>query len=154
MPRFFVEAAADAMEGAADEVVQRMRALAPANSGNLKDAIKWTWGDAPKGALRIDEIRSGARAGQQYLTLRLTIYVDRGKDGAFYAHFLEFGTQPHALERNASVKRGLRQDAGGKHPGTVAQPFFYPGWRAQKAAFMRKVRHAIRVAVREHMNGP
>lgn len=124
VPKVAVEAAAQAMEEGADEIVALMRSMAPRRTGELADSIAWTWGDAPKGALVIDEIRSGARRGEQYATLRLTIYV-----GAWYAHFPEFGT----------VK-------------APAHPFFFPGWRAKRREFRAKIRAAVRLAIKEALN--
>jgi HK97 gp10 family phage protein len=147
-PKIALDAAAEAMEEGAKEIVEYMGGLVPQRSGELRDSIKWTWGDAPKGSLVIDEVRSGANAGSQYATLRITIYVD-----AWYAHFVEFGTQAHSLTKGASVLSGKRQGQGGTHPGTTAQPFFYPGWKAKKAEFNRKIKAAVQAAIREALNG-
>ncbi len=136
-PQIAVQAAREAMEKGADEIVALMKASAPRRYGDLIDSIAWTWGDAPDGALIVDEVRTGPRQGLQYTTLRLTIYV-----GVWYAHFPEFGTAPHA-----QPKRGT------DHPGTSAQPYFFPSWRAKKAAFRRKIRAAVRRAIKEAING-
>lgn len=76
----------------------------------------------------VDEIRSGARKGDQYATLRIKIYA--GSRDAFYARFVEFGTE-------------------GREP---AQPFFLPTWKKKKAAFRRKIRAAIRKRIKEAFN--
>lgn len=136
-PQIAVDAAARAMEEGADEIVTFMKSLVPVRSGKLRDSIAWTWGDAPGGSLVIDEIRSGANAGRQFATLRITFYV-----GEWYGHFLEFGTAPHA-----------QPNRGTDHPGTVAQPFFYPAWRSMRAKFRRKIRAAVRRAIKGALNG-
>ncbi|KJZ31633.1 hypothetical protein TW83_07670 [Paracoccus sp. S4493] len=147
IPAAAVDAARLAMEEGAEEICVMMRSLVPAKSGALRASIGWTWGDLPPGTFMIDEIRSGPNKGDQYATLRIRIYA--GSKEAFYARFVEFGTQPHSLARNASVKRGKRQDKGAGHPGTVAQPFFYPTWKAKRAEFRTRIRNKVRAAIKE-----
>ncbi|MGB0661325.1 MAG: HK97 gp10 family phage protein [Mangrovicoccus sp.] len=132
-PEIAVQAAAQAMEEGADEIVAFMKSLVPVRSGDLRSSIAWTWGDAPKGSLVIDEIRSGRNAGMQYATLRITFYV-----GEWYGRLVEFGTSPHA-----------QPNRGTDHPGTTAKPFFYPAWRAKEASFKRKIKSAVRRAIKE-----
>ena len=147
IPDVAVEAARQAMEEGAEEIVAAMKALVRRRSGALADSIGWTWGELPPGTFMIDEIRSGRNAGDQYATLRLKIYA--GSRDAFYARFVEFGTAPHSLATNASLTRGKRQDQGGMHPGTVAQPFFYPTWKRMRAKFRRDIRNRVRTAIRK-----
>lgn len=141
------EAAAAEMEKCAQEIVDAMKAAVPVKSGKLRDSINWTWGDVPAGSFVIDEIRSGKNKGDQYATLRIKIYA--GNREAFYGRFVEFGTSPHSLARNASVARGLRQDDGAFHRGAVAQPFFFPTWKAKRAEFQRRVKAAVRAAIKQ-----
>ena len=84
----------------------------------------------------VDEIRSGANAGGQFATLRITFYV-----GEWYGRLVEFGTPPHA-----------QPNRNGDHPGATAQPFFFPAWRAMRAKFKRKIRAAVRRAIKEAIN--
>lgn len=148
IPDVAVDAARRAMEDGAEEIVKAMRAAAPrGTSGNLISSIGWTWGELPPGTFMIDEIRSGQNQGQQFATMRLKIYA--GSKDAFYARFVEFGTRPHSLALNASVDRGLRQGQGGGHPGTAAQPFFYPTWKRMRSQFRRDIRTRVRAAIRE-----
>lgn len=136
-PKVAVDAARVAMEEGAEEIVAFMRSLVPVRTGKLRDSINWTWGDAPAGALVIDEIRSGQNEGLQYATLKITFYV-----GEWYGKLVELGTFPHA-----------QPNRGTDHPGATAKPFFYPAWRAKKAAYRRKIRTAVRRAIREALNG-
>lgn len=147
IPDVAVAAARIAMEEGAQEVVSQMRALVPVDSGDLRDSIGWTWGDVPEGSFEVDEIRSGQNQGDQYATLRIKIYA--GSRDAFYARFIEFGTQSHSLVRNASVERSLRQEVGARHPGTAAQPFFFPAWKAHKAKFRALIRRRVQAAIKE-----
>lgn len=147
IPDVAVEAARRAMEEGAQQLVDMMKASVPARSGALRASIGWTWGELPPGTFMIEEVRSGRNAGEQFATLQLKIYA--GSKDAFYARFVEFGTQAHSLARNANVARGSRQDQGGRHLGTPAQPFFFPAWRKMRAEWRREIRKQVRAAIRD-----
>lgn len=153
IPDVAVAAAARAMEEGAEEIVQAMKAAVPADSGALRDSIGWTWGELPPGSFMIDEIRSGTSRGDQYATLRIRIYA--GDSDIFYARFVEFGTQ--AGDRNARVQAratDVNQNRSGRksyrtHPGTPAQPFFFPTWKQMRNRYRNKIRAAVRAAIKE-----
>ena len=159
IPDIAREAAAAAMEEGAQEIVDAMKMAVRFRRGDLHDSIGWTWGEVPAGSFMIDEIRIGKNKGDQYATLRIKIYA--GNKDAFYARFIEFGTAPHSLARNASVARASsgsginqrRQQSSKQHPGTPAQPFFYPTWKRERAKFMRRIRDRIRKRIKEAFNG-
>lgn len=137
IPDVAVEAARVAMEEGAQEIVDAMRAAAPVlrspdkrrRVGALRDSIGWTWGDAPAGTFTVAEIRNGKSKGQQYATLRITIYA--GSKEAFYARFQEFGARE-----------------------SPAQPFFFPVWKARKAEFRKRIRTRVRAAIRDAWRAP
>ena len=85
IPRHVRAATRAAMEKSANEIVASARTFAPVDTGDLRDSIGWTWGDAPKGALTLASSRP-VGDGE-----RITIYAGGGD--AFYARFQEFGTQ-------------------------------------------------------------
>lgn len=121
-----------AMETGADEIVQQMKSLAPVDRGELQMSIKWTWGDAPKGSLKIGQIKSAEG------NMRITIFAGGGD--AFYARFVEFGTRAHT--------------AGGKFAGATipsipAQPFFFVSFRAGKKRAKSRISRAITKAAKE-----
>lgn len=120
IPRRVREAAEGVLEKQAEEVVAMMRRLVPVDQGDLRNSIKWTWGDAPKGALTI-----GSVGGQEYGTLRITIYAGGTKD-SFHALFQEFGTRNMA-----------------------ANPFFFPAWRAKRRKVRSAITRALNKAIRE-----
>lgn len=124
---------AKAMEQTAGEVVAMAKALVRADSGTLRDSIGWTYGDAPVGALTLGKVRSGQSSGN------LVITVFAGGGDAFYARWIEFGTAPHINEGRF---------AGSEHPGTAAQPFFYPSWRANRRKGRGRVTRAITKAAK------
>lgn len=122
-------AAANAMEEGAAEIVAEMKRLAPVQSGALRDSIGWTWGDVPAGSFTIADVRSGNNAGEQYATLRIKIYA--GSREAYYARWQEFGTK-----------------------NQPAQPFFHVTWRKERAKFRKRIRNAVRAAIKEaYANG-
>ena len=113
------EAAKLALEQSAQEIVDTMRRFVPVESGDLRDSINWTWGDAPSGAMTIGTVK-----GSAYGSMRITIYA--GGDKAFYGRFQEFGTKKMA-----------------------ANPFFFPAWRAKKKKVRSRLSRAISKAIRE-----
>jgi HK97 gp10 family phage protein len=127
IPQKIRDEVARELEVQAVKVVADMKRLVPVDSGALRDSIGWTWGDAPKGAISVGQVR-----GRQFARVAIMIYAGTrdkslGNADAFYARFQEFGTV--------------------KMP---ANPFFYPAWRANKtrvkAALTRAVKRAVRKA--------
>lgn len=106
------------MQGA-EEVVTMQRRLAPKDDGDLQESIIWRWG---KSALELLQIR-----------------ITAGSKNVWWAHLVEFGTAPHVLGGRFK---------GHQHPGTPAQPYFYPAWRALKKRVRARVARAFRKAVR------
>ena len=127
IPDIAREAAVEAMEEGAQEIVDAMKAAVPVDSGALRASIGWTWGDVPAGSFVIADIRSGKNKGDQYATLRIKIYA--GSREAFYARFVEFGTA-----------HGVR-----------AQPFFFPAYKqfGGKAEFRKRIRNAVKARIKQ-----
>lgn len=116
LPKVAKDMIRDAMAKQADDIVQFMKSLVNTESGDLRDSIGWTWGrKVPKGATVVAAVKQ-ALGGD----LIITIYA--GSEKAYYARWVEFGTQK-----------------------TRAHPFFYVAWRARR----RKTRRAINKAVRD-----
>lgn len=80
------------------------------------------------------EGRNGSPARAPYAEASLTLHVYAGNSEAFYARWIEFGTQ-------ARINGG--QFAGTAHPGTSAQPFFFPAYRALRKPAKAAVRRAV-----------
>ncbi len=130
-----------ALAEGSDAMVATMRSLAPASpsgtrgfpSGHLKASIVATFGDGsvPKyAAFRSRKGRRVIRANDP----DLSVTISAGDSDVRYAHLVEFGTRPH-------LNKG--KFAGTMHPGTRAQPFFYPGYRAHKKAMRSRITRAI-----------
>lgn len=152
LPKVALAMIRNAMEESADEIVALAVRLAPEDSGDLKASIGWTWGKAPRGSITLTKLVSGALGAD----LTLTIYA--GDDRAYYARWVEFGTAAHNSASGGGTKAGTESLRTGRktkkgvaptfHPGSPAQPFFYPAWRANKKAAKTRIRAAIRKAAR------
>lgn len=127
IPKRIEAAVRSAMEQGAQEVVDMMKRLVPVSAdgshgkapGTLRDSIGWTWGDAPAGSVTL--LKSSG--GREYAGMRITIYA--GSKEAFYARWIEFGTQ------HAAAKR-----------------FFYPSWRTMRKRVKSRIQRASRKAIK------
>ncbi|WP_299734658.1 HK97 gp10 family phage protein [uncultured Roseobacter sp.] len=127
VPTYVRDEVEAAIEKMCNEMVREMRALAPLP--DIAKAINWTWGDVPKGSLKI-----GSFGTREFGRLSATIYVANSE--AFYAPWFEFGTKP-------------RFHKSGKYSGQImAQPFFFPVLRANRRLFRGRVRAAVNRAVK------
>lgn len=127
IPKRIIAAVTVPMEKYADQIVAMMKVLVPVDQGDLRDSIGWTWGDAPKGSVKI-----GTMKGHSYGKIALTIYAGGptttvGARGQFNTALLqEFGTQ-----------------------NMPANPYFYVSWRANKRRVKSGITRAIRKAIKE-----
>lgn len=122
----------EAMGQGADEIVALMKSLVAIDSGELRDSIGWTWGDAPKYSQKIATVKSADGK------LVITIYAGNSK--VRYAHLVEFATKAHE-------NGGLY--AGTMHPGTSAQPFFFVSYRALRRRTKSRITRAINKSAKE-----
>lgn len=137
-----------AMEKGAEEIADLARSLAPKGgaTGALEESIGWTWGKAPRGALTLASATGKVEGGE------LTITVFAGDDEAFYARWVEFGTAAHSTAKgggNVLGKVAFKLGGGRRHPGTPAQPFFFPAYRARKKRVSSRIRAATSKAGRQ-----
>lgn len=109
-----------ALEQSADEIVVLAQSLVPTDTGDLKDSIGWTWGKVPKGAMTLGKVRAAQLAGD----LTITIYA--GNSEAYYARWVEFGTQK-----------------------MKDRPYFYPAFRALRKRSRSRVTRAINRAAKK-----
>jgi HK97 gp10 family phage protein len=135
IPKRIEKAARVAMEKGAQELVDMMKRLVPVDTGQLRDSIGWTWGDAPAGAALIAQSSPDPRG------LKITVYA---KDYA--AAWVEFGTAPH----NVALGGGNKSFKGSAnmHPGSRAQPFFFPSYRALRKRIQSRIKRDTRKAMR------
>lgn len=99
-------------DGAAERMVERMKADVPKASGKLAAGI------------------TAELAGEVW-TLKATAIAERdGGRGADYASFVEFGTDPRGGGRAAADAGFFAGQSRSGHPGTDPQPFFWDNARA------------------------
>lgn len=111
----------------ANEMVAIARGLAPKRTGKLAASIVATppGGSPPGYAQGGGVVPPGAYA------------VTAGNTAVRYAHLVEFGTAPHTIG-------GIYE--GAEHPGTAAQPFFYPAYRLMRKKHKGRATRAINKA--------
>ena len=132
------------MAVAADRIVQTAQGLVPQRHGDLKNSIGWVWGnDAPKGSISLGSL-FGSGSGDSDLVI--TIFA--GDDEAFYARWVEFGTQPHSTTSGADISRNKRQ-SNRVHGGTPPQPFFFPAYRLNRRSAKSRISRAIKKGLAE-----
>jgi HK97 gp10 family phage protein len=108
-----------ALEQSADEIVELAKSLVPKDTGDLRDSIGWTYGKVPRGAITLGKVFASK------LATDLTITVYAGNSEAYYARWVEFGTQKMA-----------------------AQPYFYPAYRALRKRAKSRTSRAINKAAK------
>lgn len=136
IPEEIRKAMKDAIAAGADEIVGMQRRLAPVKTGALRASIVATFGGSGPAHASV----GGGGGGDSDLSVRITA----GNSGVRYAHLVEFGTAPH-------VVGGIYK--GALHPGSVAKPFFYPGYRALKRRVKSRITRATKKAIRKAAAG-
>lgn len=132
------------MEDIADEIVAVMYGAAPQLTGDLAMSIRWTWGDAPRGALVIGNVGEN-----KYAAMRITIYAG-GTEATRRRQNRSSGTRARDRYRSGSFDTdvAILQEFGTQN--MAPNPFFFPVWRVKrrsvKARITRIVRRVIRTA--------
>ncbi|KAA9369561.1 HK97-gp10 family putative phage morphogenesis protein [Ochrobactrum quorumnocens] len=109
-----------ALEASADEIVKMAKNLAPVDDGDLQMSVSWTWGEAPKGSMILGRVAGPNDKND----LTITIYAGGGE--AFYARWIEFGTEK-----------------------MKAQPFFLPSYRANRKRARARITRGITKAAKK-----
>jgi HK97 gp10 family phage protein len=65
---------------------------------------------------------------------------------AKYAHLVEFGTQPHALGKGSTIRKG-EQKGPWMHPGAKEKPFLRPALEKNRVHVVNTYREEIRKAI-------
>lgn len=142
VPNAVRQAAREALEAGADELVAEMRRLVPVESGALRASIGWAWGEAPAGAIYSDTVGGGDTAG-----LRIVIYVG-GSEGTKRRQARNSGTRTSDQGRAGyfdSDNARYQEFGTSKMP---ANPFFWPSYRALKRRIKSRITRAINKAIR------
>jgi hypothetical protein len=124
IPKRVEDATRRAMEKGAEELVAMMQRLAPFE--DIRESIRWKWGNAPKGTFTLDKMETSDRGG-----LKITVYATD-----YRARWFEFGT----AERF--------QKTTGRRTGRIQQhPFFFPSYRALRKRIKSRVTREMKKAI-------
>jgi HK97 gp10 family phage protein len=149
IPKSVSEAAEYQLSENAYELAQAIKSHAPVATGALAESVNFCAGDAP------DSASLGAASGNpdplgQALTERgLRYSVFAGDKRAFYARWVEFGTRAGTKGDKVSDKTHGSRTVQRNHPGTNAQPFFYPTIRARMPALKSAMGRAVGQAAKK-----
>ncbi len=155
LPDAVVAAQGEALEQAAYELADVIEARVPRRTGQLAGTIDYCAGEPPAGAMGRASGKATASAAQGGDNLRraltdkgLLFSVYAGDALAFWGPWVEWGTRATTTGEKISSKGRPSRVAGRTHPGTRAQPFFFPTIRARKASINARVRAASNKAVK------
>ena len=130
MPAAARKAANDNVIEAANEVAALQKSLAPVDDGDLKESVHVT---LPGGTTPPYSQPGGSTTARESQAI-----ITAGNTKVRYAHLVEFGTKAH-------INGG--KFAGTEHPGTTAQPFFWPAYRALRGRARGKITRGIKKAI-------
>jgi HK97 gp10 family phage protein len=134
LPGHVRSALRQALAESADEITDMQRRLAPVKDGHLRNSIGSTFGTHTPDNPNVRGVTAAAGPADP----DLTVVIHAGDEKAFYAAFVEFGTQAHEQPNNPRI--------GYQHPGATAQPFFYPAYRALKKRVKSRLTKAAKQA--------
>lgn len=134
------------MEKGADQIVAMQRSMVPVADGDLLDSINWVYGEAPKGAITIGRKTDSTGPIND---LKITIFA--GNEVAYYARWVEFGTQASTVGSRVKDNRfgGRTRLSYRTHSGTQARPFFYPAYRFMRKRVARQIKAAAVKAIKK-----
>lgn len=124
-----------ALSQSADEITALQRTAAPKRSGALARSIGNTFGQYTPDNSNVRGV-SATGGGHD-----LSVTLHAGDETAYYAAFVEFGTEPHRQRRN--------RFNGGEHPGAAPNPFFFPMFRLGKKRAKSRITRAINKAAKK-----
>lgn len=126
-----------------EDLVQKFKSYAPVKSGDYRNSIH-----ADKMANRPD----AKPVGQS----RSTDPNAMGVFGAWYWHFIEFGTRPHPIKARTApfmVFEGrdgtLKYMREVQHPGSPPQPHIFPVYRSERKNMKRRLARVVNRAVKK-----
>jgi hypothetical protein len=114
-----------ATEANAKEFAALARKWAPAREGGNQDLKKST---------KAVPMRDGAAIRWRVVS---------GDEVAFYARMVEFGTAPGKRGDRTTNASGRRRKVLRTHPGTAAQPYFFPAYRALRSRLKRRLSRGL-----------
>lgn len=143
MPKVAKEEIRKALTQGAEEINAIQKSMAPKGDGDLTASIGNTFGPYTPDNSNV----RGMQATGGGHDLAVTLHA--GDEKAFYAGWVENGTAPHSLAAGASTKAKKRRGNGPMHPGSKAQPFFFPGYRLGKKRALGRIARAYGKAAKK-----
>ena len=130
----------------AGKIATTMRALAPVDEGDLKASIAVTGPGQSTPAY--------SQPGGAMVVPENAVAITVGNEETRYPHMVEYGTAPHDVTKGVNNHTLLGKarkvmKLGVMHPGTAAQPFFWPGFRMHRKKSLAAIKRAIGKAIRE-----
>ena len=135
---------------AAYDLADAIQAHTPRATGALANSVDYCAGDPPADAKMGAADKTVENPLAEALTdkgLRYSVYA--GDDRAFYARWVEFGTRAGKVGDKTSDKSHRSRTVKRTHPGTKAQPFFYPTIRARMSRTKSAVSRAVSKALKD-----
>lgn len=117
---------------AADEMVSIAKSYAPVDQGDLRDSIVSTRAGQMTPAY--------SQPGGSRMVPEGSVLVTAGNNKVRTAHLVEYGTRPH-------INQGVFP--GTQHPGTTAQPYFWPAFRMLRKRFRGRMTRAMNKAIKK-----
>lgn len=120
------------IEKNAKKINNLQKQLAPVDTGALRLNISYSMGASPVLSSNASFSTTGKKTGDPDLSAFLYAGTEDKSEKGWYARFVEFGTAPRA-----------------GHPGTDAQPFFYPAIRLLTRDVKRSIQRAFNKGLKE-----
>lgn len=120
------------IEKNAKKINNLQKQLAPVDTGALRLNISYSMGASPVLSSSASFSTTGKKTGDPDLSAFLYAGTEDKSEKGWYARFVEFGTAPRA-----------------GHPGTDAQPFFYPAIRLLTRDVKRSIQRAFNKGLKE-----
>lgn len=143
IPKAARQAAQASVIKQAHAIADLARNAAPVDDGDLKESIVVTAGG--------ESTPPYSQPGGRTVVPELGATITAGNGKVRYAHLVEFGAKSHVIRAKNAPAMGKDGRFGTKvdHPGTAAQPFFWPAVRMMRKRTASAVKRAISKAVKD-----
>lgn len=119
-------------QAAANDMVSTAKNYVAIDKGDLRDSIVATEAG--------QSTPSYSQPGGSQIVPPGSVLVSAGNTKVRYPHLVEYGARPH-------INAG--QFAGTQHPGTAAQPYFWPAFRLLRRRFRGRMTRALNKAIKK-----
>lgn len=136
IPQAARNAVQPALVKSAEEIAAIQRSLAPDDPATAAPDLKSSIAVTGPGQMTPPYSQPGGSMVVPENAAVITV----GNTDVRYAHLVEFGTRARMTKS---------KEQSGHHPGTAAQPFFWPGFRMGRKRALNRIKRAIGKAIRE-----